>query len=91
MTYIKSYKHLNSDDFYMIDQNLKQLKSHRCNFIGQNFYNSGQHYGNLTLYWIIILLKYSLIIRKFLIVTCGHENYDASFVYTKKLLLKKVY
>jgi hypothetical protein len=46
----KSYKHLNSDDFYMINQNLKQLKSRECNFIGQNFYNSGQHYGNLTLY-----------------------------------------
>jgi hypothetical protein len=75
----------------MINQNLKQLKSRGCNFIGQNFYNSGQHYSNLTLYRIIILLKYSLIIRKFLIVTCGRENYDASFVYTKKLLLKEVY
>jgi hypothetical protein len=58
----------------MIDQNLKQFKSRGCNFIGQNFYNSGQHYGNLTLYQIIILLKYSLIMRKFLIVTCKHEN-----------------
>jgi hypothetical protein len=74
MAYIKSYKYLNSDDFYMINQNLKQLKSHGCNFIGQNFYNSGQHYGNLTLYQIIILLKYSLIMRKFLIVTCKGEN-----------------
>jgi hypothetical protein len=62
------HKKLNSDDFYMIDQNFKQLKSHGCNFIGQNFYNSGQHYGNLTLY------QYSLIMRKFLIVTCEHEN-----------------
>jgi hypothetical protein len=61
MTYIKSYKHLNSDDFYMINQNLKQLKSRRCNFIGQNFYNLDQNYGNFTLYRIIILLDHEKI------------------------------
>jgi hypothetical protein len=57
MAYINSYKHLNSNNFYMINQNLKQFKLFGCNFIGQNFYNLSQHYGNLTLYWIIILFK----------------------------------
>ena len=27
----------------MIGQYLKQIKSRECNFIGQNFYNLGQH------------------------------------------------
>ena len=32
----------------MIDPNLKQVKSRESNFIGQNFYNSGQHYDKFN-------------------------------------------